>query len=366
VALLTNLSAYWTLDEASGSRADSHGGNTLTDNNTVGSGTGILGTAADFEDGNSESLSCASNPTLQATAAITVTAWVKLESKGSGDVQIVSKDSASGREYTLFYRASSDRFAFSRLDLATDTLANTFGSPSTGVWYFLVGWYDPATGEQGISVNGTADTATATSGRTTGTSSQFQIGARQYSGFEGYFDGLIDEVGFWRGRCLTSTERATLYGAGTPPAYPFSGVAVRSVSTLATGSRTNSTFTAPAGVTDGDWLILVMGVGASSGPPAVTLSGFSAVSGFPGNINKPDPFTVNLVVMAKLASGESGSYTFAHSAATTNGILYCVRNAHQSAPFSPAPTLANGTNTTTTATGLTAEDGPRSSHRVFK
>ncbi len=35
MALLDNLVSYYKLDEASGNRADSQGGLTLTDNNTV-------------------------------------------------------------------------------------------------------------------------------------------------------------------------------------------------------------------------------------------------------------------------------------------------------------------------------------------
>ena len=39
--LLTNLEAYYSLEEASGTRADASGnGNTLTDNNTVTAGYG--------------------------------------------------------------------------------------------------------------------------------------------------------------------------------------------------------------------------------------------------------------------------------------------------------------------------------------
>lgn len=123
---------------------------------------------------------------------------------------------------------------------------------------------------------------------------------------------------------------------------------------MAVGSRTDSTFAAPAGVADGDWLLLIMGVGAASGPPAVSLAGFSPLTGFPGNINQPDPFTVDLVAMAKKASGESGSYTFTHAAATTNGVLYCISGADEAGPFAPSPTIANGTGASTTATGLTA------------
>lgn len=130
------------------------------------------------------------------------------------------------------------------------------------------------------------------------------------------------------------------------------GSAVRSVTTLATGTRTNSSFTAPAGITDGDILLLLMSCGATTGPPAVTLSGFSVVTGFPGNINKADPFTRDLVALWKLASGESGSYTTSHASANTDGILYAISGADGTTPFNPAATIANGTGPTTTATGL--------------
>jgi len=45
-ALTTSLVSWWDLDEASGARADSHGVNTLTDNNTVTSATGIVSASA--------------------------------------------------------------------------------------------------------------------------------------------------------------------------------------------------------------------------------------------------------------------------------------------------------------------------------
>jgi hypothetical protein len=45
---LTNLISWWSLDEASGSRADKHGANTLTDNNTVLSAAGKKSNAGNF------------------------------------------------------------------------------------------------------------------------------------------------------------------------------------------------------------------------------------------------------------------------------------------------------------------------------
>ena len=43
MALTDSIVAYWKLEEASGSRADVVGGNTLTDNNTVTGNPGKLG-----------------------------------------------------------------------------------------------------------------------------------------------------------------------------------------------------------------------------------------------------------------------------------------------------------------------------------
>lgn len=40
MALTDNLISWWSLDEASGTRYDSHGTNHLTDNNTVSSEAG--------------------------------------------------------------------------------------------------------------------------------------------------------------------------------------------------------------------------------------------------------------------------------------------------------------------------------------
>ena len=61
---LSGLIAYWTLDEASGTRVDAHGNNDLSDNNTVTSTTGKVGDAAAFATANSEYLSRADNADL--------------------------------------------------------------------------------------------------------------------------------------------------------------------------------------------------------------------------------------------------------------------------------------------------------------
>lgn len=210
MSLLTDLISYWKLDEASGTRADSHGTNHLADNNTVASAVGkVYGTAADFEDANSESLSCAVGGLQTGNADYTVGAWVKLESKPTEATVYTNQYPGA----ILRYRSSSDRFEFF-FGAGVQAQATSFGSPSLGVWYFVVGWYDAAADRIRIQVNdGTVNETTETTGAAGGAT--VQIGARNTANF---FDGLIGPVAVW-GRVLTSQERTDLYNAGAGLAY---------------------------------------------------------------------------------------------------------------------------------------------------
>lgn len=210
--LTDNLVGYWKMEEASGVRADAHSTNDLTDNNTVTSATGKIDEAADFETSNSEFLSVASSAALQANTSITVQAWVNLESEPAFAMIVTRDVDTSVREFLLSYSSISDRFSFTRLGVGEVT-ANDFGAVSTGTWYHLIGWYNESSGELGISVNGVANSSVGTTGVVTVGNAEFQIGAREYSGAEQYWDGLIDEVAYWK-RAITSDERTELYNSG--------------------------------------------------------------------------------------------------------------------------------------------------------
>lgn len=214
--------AAWALDEASGTRADSVGSNDLTDNNTVGSGTGKFDTAADFEADNSERL------TSNDTADLSVSdidfmwrLWARLESKGA-DRPLVTKwqFSSDHRSYHLRYDSGSDRFAFfvSHNGLvAVSVTANNFGSPSTGTWYLIHAWHDAANNQIGISVNaGTADTTSHGDG-VFNDAGIFELGGWNDAG--AWHDGLIDDVVLLKGYVLDATERAEDYNGGAGVAF---------------------------------------------------------------------------------------------------------------------------------------------------
>lgn len=230
MSLLTSLVSYWKLDEASGTRYDSHGTNDLTDNGSVSSTTGKLNSAGSW-DGGSRYLSHSDNSDLSTgDIDFTFTAWVKFTDIGQRRFIIGKDDSTSGnREYTLFYHNATDRIRFD-VFTATDSdhfvLADSLGSPSTGTWYFIVAWYDSTANTLNIQINnGTVDTTSGVSSLQSSGAAEFRLGARSYSGIEDYHDGLIDEVGFWK-RVLTSDERTRLYNSGAGLDYSSFGASV--------------------------------------------------------------------------------------------------------------------------------------------
>lgn len=212
--ILTSLIAWWKLEEASGTRVDSVGGNNLTDNNTVTSAVGVVGNAASFAKASNESLSIPDNIALSTgDIDFMCTYWVKQTSKTSEMVH-VGKYTTTGnqREWLVEYSVATDRFIFivsSNGTAFTLHTASSLGSPVNGTWYFVAVWHDAVNNTLNIQVNnGTVDSV-AYSGGVFNSTSSFRIGDRN-AGSALPFDGQIDEVRFYK-RILTAAERQLLY-----------------------------------------------------------------------------------------------------------------------------------------------------------
>jgi hypothetical protein len=108
--------------------------------------------------------------------------------------------------------------------------------------------------------------------------------------------------------------------------------AYRSSSILTAATRSNSTFTAPSGIVNGDRLVILLSAGASSAPTVTPPAGFTAIPGFPVNYSQPDPYAVRVYAWEKNASSESGSYATSHGSADTEGIMYAVSSAGAASP----------------------------------
>jgi hypothetical protein len=222
MALIDGLISYWRLDESSGTRDDAHGANDLTDNNTVGSASGKIGLAADFNASASEYLSHADNADLSfADDAFTFTGWFNIDSASTRSV--VAKWGSDGAAETCEYalRTLSGGTLNWRVGNGSGNVSVSHSATlATGQWYFFAAYHDPAANQIGLSLDGgTAQTASITGGILDGAAS-FAVG--RTGDFAGqYWDGLIDEVGLW-GRVLSASEITELYASGAGLAYPFS------------------------------------------------------------------------------------------------------------------------------------------------
>jgi hypothetical protein len=224
-SLLTGLTGYWKLDEASGSRSDSTANAlTLTDSASTSGVAAKISNGADFEFGTPTYLNRADEAALSfgTDTDFTVSCWIQLESSTGFGVGIVSKDSAgltTGTEFLLDVNSSPAL----RLSVGNGTTSATVThgtTLSTATWYFVVAWHDSAADTLNISVNDGAAASTAWTGGTQNGTAAFRISAPAYNNSLS-FDGIIDEVGFWNGRVLTAGERTTLYNGGSGLTYPF-------------------------------------------------------------------------------------------------------------------------------------------------
>lgn len=225
--LLDGLESYWKLDETSGIRRDSHRLNHLTeDSGVTGFAAGKQGNAADLEKNSTARLTIVSKSSLSpGDSDFTFAAWVQLEDLQGTENSMLGKSTIAGgqREYQLQHSDVVERFQFLVSTLGTtgslvSVTANNFGIPPVATWHFVVAWHDSVLDTLNIQINdGTPDSAPHAAGVFVGTSN-FSIGSMGQN--SNHWDGLIDEVGFWR-RVLTAEERTALYNAGAGVTYPF-------------------------------------------------------------------------------------------------------------------------------------------------
>lgn len=222
-----NLIAYWSMDETSGTRADSHtGGLDLTDNNTVGYATGVQSNAGQFVRANSEYLSRADAAAISPTSAMSMSAWMYRDS-GSASYYPICKGTYSS-DWAWFLAFFADGRPIVYVATAASDPGNTYGLYGsdvigTSAWHHIAIVYDGAgsgnSGRLKLYVDGSEITLTYTG--TIPASLRDDAGPLHIGGldgFGGYWDGRIDEVAYFDD-ALTADEVSWLYNAGAGRTY---------------------------------------------------------------------------------------------------------------------------------------------------
>jgi hypothetical protein len=207
-SLLTDLAAYWKLDDLTWS--DSVGSNNLTNNGGVTVGTPKLGAgSAEF---NGAYLSHGDDPALRLDPVngLTISVWF-YPTTITGRHTIISKWSPG---YLLRLNNSDLEFY---LNDGSNRLEAISGI-TTGSWYHAIAWYDPTTQLSYLQLNNGIPTNYPATFVPNAGSASFAIGATDAG--TNTFIGRIDEPGKWD-RVLTGGERDDLWNSGSGLSYPF-------------------------------------------------------------------------------------------------------------------------------------------------
>jgi len=226
--LLTDLFAYYKLDELSGDALDAHtNGYNLTDNNTVGyNADGIIEGSREFVRTNTESFS-ASVPVI--SGDFTVSVWFyPTDNPVATNRFFISRwnqSDSTDRQWRINARNSSGslfiEIKVSQSDFTVSTL-NTSNQFTPNSWNHVFLYYEDSTKTVYSQLNaGTIDNIVLPLPINQPASPPFHIGTIQPPSSTYSYGGRIDEVAVWS-RLLTSDERTEVYNGGSGLAYPFS------------------------------------------------------------------------------------------------------------------------------------------------
>lgn len=245
------MKAAWELGHASGNATDAHGnGNTLTANGGL---TGSNGWT-DFVRASTQYFSSASNSYLSPGNTKSFAIFIEVKPSSVGNEMIfAAKDHVGQREWMLGWSpASGNKIRFICFDNVEGQAAIATGASysfTAGQEYRICAWLDIGRQTINLEINGELfSAATAAGFAVTTKTSEFRVGARQYTGFVEPFDGSIRRVRFLH-RAPDPLERQLFasrsvpyveYGKSGRPKYynnyPYSGtVGSGSTSTVIAG-----------------------------------------------------------------------------------------------------------------------------------
>jgi len=216
--LVTNLVAYYKLDEASGTTADNAEGTSAYDGTNTGATVNVdgkIGKCYDFEAGDSDDRVEFGTLTFDPDN-MSVSMWIKPESVSA--LQFFNShwlDTGNQRGWMMGIHSDNKlRLQVSQTGTDFDKVYYSASAQfSAGNWYHVVMTYNGTT-LKGYVNNSLVIDQSYSSGihQSTG-----KVRLSSYDGLSGFFefDGLIDEVRYWS-RALTSDEVENLYNNNAP------------------------------------------------------------------------------------------------------------------------------------------------------
>lgn len=213
-SLLDGLVSWWTFDEASGNRADSHGSNTLIQSGTVPSTTGLHGNGIDALPSSANYLSCARTDFVGGNRDWTLVFWLNNAAAIDQVFASCGNWGASNMDWYVFLENADQKIYFftSNGSVYSQVVTSTLVGPG---WNMIIVWHDSSAGSINVQKNTVVSTNSSINTPTSQGKGSFLVGKASL-GFENKSN--MDEMAFWS-RVLSSDERTLLYNAGAGLTY---------------------------------------------------------------------------------------------------------------------------------------------------
>lgn len=192
--------AHWKLDEGSGTTANDSSGNanvTSTFTNNTSWTNGKYGNALTFDgtDDVARIVEATTTDLGTTTQSYSLGAWIKTTTNYSGNATIIAKDDGSGAYPFSLYLNSSEFACFQISDGTNSPSTCSATALNDGNWHYIAGVRDVSADTlyifvDGIQLNSTADTTTATAAN----NDDLSIGSSGTSYIANDFNGVIDDV----------------------------------------------------------------------------------------------------------------------------------------------------------------------------
>ena len=237
MSTLTNLIAYWRMDETSGIRYDSVGDLRLDQSGTVGSSTGKLGAKCASLSTTSCGLHIGGTlPGDFSGNQLTVAGWFRIDTV-SGATQYpialieVTDGAYSYRGLRVKYSNSSGYiFAETYDDINSEThSASSFGALSVNTWYHLIATWD------GTTVTLYVDNVSSSHTNHISMGGYYELSTFAFGNSSSNYAFSVDEWGVWD-EIISSTDRSDLYNSGSgaiPPGLGTPGSSIDNAAFLA-------------------------------------------------------------------------------------------------------------------------------------
>jgi hypothetical protein len=214
----TNLISWWSLNETSGTRYDSHSSNNLSDINTVGYATGKKSNAASMNIAIPEYLSKSDNAELSTgDIDFSLCFWLKTSGTPASYASIVQKRAttpSNNREWHSWLN-SGRQVVFAIYNSAGSSVGQVnSGVLSLNTWYLVYLEHNKTTNQIKIRINATTDYTAGTSGVVSDSTAAFRIGGDNTQSLV----LTVDELSFMK-KLLSNDEISWMYNSGNGRAY---------------------------------------------------------------------------------------------------------------------------------------------------